>query len=424
MNNLRKNAEPLDSIEANSEINATTPANLTTVIDGLVFIAPNFTLPSSDNAVSANSRFQLNYSDNAPDVPEDGVPTVVASQPTSPLPSPDHNLEIHSKIFGFRGANASFCEENCEPPDPVIAAGRDHIVEIVNELMAIYDKQGHLKMNTTLLDAFSLLSGGIRNPLTSDPNIVYDFKENRWFASFMVINEKNPTPSKIAVLIAASKDSNPMGLWYSQNVRVDGENPLFKECVDRPMIGISDTKLFLSANLAPTNGSGFCREGEPDHYQILVGNKTDLLNSENKFRPFRMVGGVALSLVPVKSYGIGQGICLVSTSATPSRFIWLYSLNITNDKLTNSSNRFTLINQTFLPRGSLQPDTEKRIHTGDSRILDEHTTTGKFGRHIIQVCKTKVDEHARDCIRFIQLLTGNSSSSVNCNSNINMSLYI
>ena len=47
-------------------------------------------------------------------------------------------------------------------------------------------------MNTTLLDAFSLLSGGIRNPLTSDPNIVYDFKENRWFASFMVINEIKP----------------------------------------------------------------------------------------------------------------------------------------------------------------------------------------------------------------------------------------
>ena len=73
VNNLRKNAGPLDSIEANLETNAAIPANLTTVIDGLAFIAPNTNLLSSDDAISANSRFQLNYSDDAPDVPEDGV---------------------------------------------------------------------------------------------------------------------------------------------------------------------------------------------------------------------------------------------------------------------------------------------------------------------------------------------------------------
>jgi hypothetical protein len=73
------------------------------------------------------------------------------------------------------------------PPDPIVAAGPNHLVEAVNANFAIFTKTGTRLSNTTFRSLFSSLSPG---PILSDPQVSYDELSGRFI---LAIADINPT---------------------------------------------------------------------------------------------------------------------------------------------------------------------------------------------------------------------------------------
>src|SRR5260370_5517197 len=80
---------------------------------------------------------------------------------------------------GFDGLNMTqSCQ--CFPPDPIIAAGPNHVFEMVNLEGAIYNKQGTSVESFTLQSFYNTTS----THRLSDPKVLYDSITGQWFTSF------------------------------------------------------------------------------------------------------------------------------------------------------------------------------------------------------------------------------------------------
>ncbi|HEU5120609.1 MAG TPA: hypothetical protein VFT71_06450, partial [Candidatus Nitrosocosmicus sp.] len=306
--------------------------------------------------------------------------------------------------------------DNCIPADIQISVGKDHIIEMVNEYIGIFDKQGNLLRNETIIQFFRILNGSIENPITSDPYIVYDHIQNKWFVSLMILDVKAPTPSNRVILLSESANDNPLGVWNSKIVRLDTDT--FAKCIDRPALSITQKYLVVSANMGPQNRTGYCSGEAPVGSKLIVLNKNDLM-LEDDLSFFNLTQYGQLSLLPINSKGIGNSICFIGNTMAAGENVWLYSVKNINDTFVLSKAKLgPFLNPMYNPTGGIQPnlDTgdEKILHTGDSRILDTSYHEGKIWNVFNTSCKVTQDNQARTCIGLFQINTGNSSSQLNC----------
>jgi hypothetical protein len=117
-----------------------------------------------------------------------------------------------------------------EPPDTQIAVGSTRIVEMVNEVMQIYDKSGSPIANTTTsLEQFFLVNSywtatyfNGETFVTADPRVLYDATSGRWWASLLGFG---PSTFDSLTFVAVSKTSDPAGAWWIY--AVDGEGGPF-----------------------------------------------------------------------------------------------------------------------------------------------------------------------------------------------------
>jgi cysteine-rich repeat protein len=144
------------------------------------------------------------------------------------------------------------------PPDPHVAVGPDHVVDVVNLAYAIYTDTGGLLESDTLANFFGgLVDGGL-----ADPRVIYDQFEDRFV---LILLEIGPgTNAKI--LFGVSDDGDPIGNWnvteIDSNVAFPAEGPLPAEgsFSDYPAIGLDDQAVYITTNQFG-NASGEFREG-------------------------------------------------------------------------------------------------------------------------------------------------------------------
>ncbi|MCH8304252.1 MAG: T9SS type A sorting domain-containing protein [Candidatus Marinimicrobia bacterium] len=95
------------------------------------------------------------------------------------------------------------------PPDPTIDVGPDHVVQMVNILFAIYDKQGDLLLgplrNNVLWAGFG---GPCQNDNDGDPIVLYDHLADRWILSQFTFT------SDFSMCYAVSVTGDPTGAYY------------------------------------------------------------------------------------------------------------------------------------------------------------------------------------------------------------------
>lgn len=129
------------------------------------------------------------------------------------------------------------------PPDPILAAGPDHIVVVVNSSWAIYTKTGTKLFQTTLGNWFSNVLPGA-DPF--DPKIIYDHHAGRWI--ILALAGIDTTPSYY--LISVSQTSDPTGLWWNWALRadIDGSNPT-NNWADYPGLGFDEgSAIYITSN--------------------------------------------------------------------------------------------------------------------------------------------------------------------------------
>ncbi|MBI2429806.1 MAG: T9SS type A sorting domain-containing protein [Ignavibacteriales bacterium] len=98
-------------------------------------------------------------------------------------------------------------ETHYVPPDPIIAAGNEHIIAAVNSTFRIFDKNGAILKT---IDADEWFSAVIPNASTFDPIVMYDHFDDRWIFEMLHVDD---ALKKAFILLAVSDDGNPLGQW-------------------------------------------------------------------------------------------------------------------------------------------------------------------------------------------------------------------
>lgn len=150
-------------------------------------------------------------------------PEFILHPPRTPMPAPtgpegsnlvnDPSVLPNSRILGPPPITLSSFMGNNQfggfPPDPIIAAGPNHLMHLVNSSFRISDKAGNT-LKTISADAW--YSSVLPNPGAFDPKVFYDFHANRWV---MVWDNQNSTTQTSFFLVSVSDDDNPLGVWFN-----------------------------------------------------------------------------------------------------------------------------------------------------------------------------------------------------------------
>ena len=113
------------------------------------------------------------------------------------------------------------------PPDPITAAGPNHLMAAVNSDFGIFDKSGTLlkRIDATVWFQNVLATlGPCDSPAGSelgcvfDPKVIYDHHSDRWAITYLAVNR---TIGESWILLSVSDDADPNGLWC--NWALDGD---------------------------------------------------------------------------------------------------------------------------------------------------------------------------------------------------------
>ncbi len=165
---------------------------------------------------------------------------------TQCTPEIDHQNGEQIPNISFQGLQF----DGSDPPDPVLAVGLDHLIQLCNGSIGIFTKAGILVYSFTPACWFNNV-----NPLNSDeariydPKIIYDQYYDRWVIIYLNRSVEGDIIDS-NYLLSVSQSSDPTGLWW--NYKIDGsffggtEHENFFP--DYPSIGFNSESIIISAN--------------------------------------------------------------------------------------------------------------------------------------------------------------------------------
>jgi len=168
-----------------------------------------------------------------------------ANERDDPARAPHGTLrpKTSSVLAGFRG----FTDTGVRPPDPIVAAGPDHVVVAVNSSWAVYTKSGTTVFDTTAFGWFLPVLEKVPNGdlVPYDPQVAYDQFRGRW----ILLYSATDTTSESFLLVSVSSSSDPTGPWFSWALPgdVNGTVPS-GNFSDFPALGYDDTAIYVATN--------------------------------------------------------------------------------------------------------------------------------------------------------------------------------
>ena len=138
-----------------------------------------------------------------------------------------------------------------EPPDPDIAVGPTHIVEVVNSTIAIFTKNGNKVFEQTGQNFFKSVSP---ESFDFDPKIIYDQVAKRFVYVDLGLNDQS-TGGTASLLIGVSNTSDPTGTWKLFKVDVKQTNGSNNFWWDYPGMGYNKDMICFSGNMFAMQGS-------------------------------------------------------------------------------------------------------------------------------------------------------------------------
>lgn len=323
-------------------------------------------------------------------------------------------------VTGFAGVSANTTNEaNIEPPDPFLAVGPDSVVQMVNLLARVTDRNGaSLAPDITLGDFFLLPNDG--NFADTDPRVVYDSLHSRWIAteaSWDCSPNLAPVPpDQVAHIghgyldVAISDTADPTGTWQVYFRTYWDQFP------DYPGLGTSTDKVALSANVfamtAPTPGQLDCIGTSSTGADTTVFDWTDLANGGDlHFRSIAPFTSPLFTLRPA-----------VQSPATSPDMYWVaYTPNSApgwdevQGRITGSvgagtiastgTNLSGLMTTPIAPDAPNQPGPATIADAVDERITDAIWQANKLTWVATYKCTPSGDSSSRDCVRVSQLAT-------------------
>jgi hypothetical protein len=132
------------------------------------------------------------------------------------------------------------------PPDPILAAGPNHLISAVNDQFAAYSKSGSMLFQK---DANSWFSNVLPNIKTLggafDPKVIYDEAAGRWILVYLATDDKTES----WVLLSVSNGADPTGSWCNIPLRgdVNGTTPS-GNWSDYEGVGLDNQAVYITTN--------------------------------------------------------------------------------------------------------------------------------------------------------------------------------
>ncbi len=260
------------------------------------------------------------------------------------------------------------------PPDPQVAAGPNHVVVVINSLMAIYDKAGSRIGGYQQLSTF-FSSLGVAGDIY-DPRLIYDQNDNRFILSAANVDLTTFTGGN--VLLAVSQTSDPTGAWNKYAIDFRGRNlsNTADTIPDFPTLGLSSSAVYISTGQFVVNPN--CLQSDTCSFSdtwikvvglpaLLAGNST---LSVSTFKNVKTATGLAaFTIEPALTYGTAPSEFLVAAefSANPGSTLNLFSINLSGTPVLTSAN--LTVPSFGVPPDAVQPNTSVLIATNDFRML-------------------------------------------------------
>jgi len=268
------------------------------------------------------------------------------------------------------------------PPDPIGAAGPNHVVNVVNSSIEWFTKSGTNQSRQSLQNFFSSLS-----PLTHtfDPKVIYDQYADRFVVVALEATDvsKGYSANTSRIFLAVSDDSDPNGTWHYHAINskliADGDS-----CwADYPGFSVDAQAVYVNVNMY-TFDSLLYRDtflwivdkgmGNGGLYEGGSANAT-------KYEPYNIVGQSQFSLTtqPAHMFGTaptGVGTFLVSYSGlTDNTNEYLQIIRVNNPVgATSFSHQFVNVgNIEHMPLSTFpdapQLNSAQKIEVNDNRLL-------------------------------------------------------
>ncbi|MDT7891323.1 MAG: hypothetical protein RQ952_01125 [Thermoproteota archaeon] len=289
--------------------------------------------------------------------------------------------------FSFKGDS----ESNGYPPDVQIAVGPNHVVEMVNRKITIFDKNGNLLQQKTLYQFFNFPT----SDNVGDPRIFFDIESQRFFA---ISSDFNAGIVKIAV----SKTSDPTGDWYIYSL-----NDEQGRCTDYPILGLSSDKVAITSNIFDN-----CSISNPSYLwvRLWILDKNQLINGYSSLSIYTTTYSNYFSIYPAKSLGGTSTLYMVSTGSGDTSTV-VYFVVDGNPSSNNVQISIYYLSVRYIasPLNAPQRGTLATINTDDARVLDATWYQNKLWFTTHERCIPQNDSTQRDCIRLISIATTTSS---------------
>ncbi len=207
-------------------------------------------------AVAAEMQFAVE--NPAPIGPPESTPRERAAQHEfnfdfdSPAPLPQNTFEG----IDF-DENADLTGFFIIPPDPIAAAGPDHIVSVVNSSIEWHGKTGGLQASLSLEDGFFSPLSPQDRPF--DPKVIYDQYADRFVVIALVqVDNGAFNPNNVSrILVAVSDDENPNGIWYLGSINSRLNLGFLSSWADYPGLAIDEEAVYITANMFQFGFNGF-----------------------------------------------------------------------------------------------------------------------------------------------------------------------
>ncbi|GJQ63110.1 MAG: hypothetical protein SCALA702_21630 [Melioribacteraceae bacterium] len=129
------------------------------------------------------------------------------------------------------------------PPDPYVAVGPNHIIQVVNSTFRISTKDGQTLRTITGNSWFSSTHSGAN---VFDPKVIYDHFDERWVMVWLHLNEFS---NEAYFLVSVSDDSDPTGVWYNWKLNsTTNGNSYAGNWADYQGVGYDDKAIYITSN--------------------------------------------------------------------------------------------------------------------------------------------------------------------------------
>ncbi len=157
------------------------------------------------------------------------------------------------------------------PPDPIVAAGPNHLVAAVNSKFGIFSKSGTLLFQTAANSWFSNVLPNITALGGAfDPKVIYDPAAGRWILVYLATD--NETESW--VLLSVSNTSDPTGNWCNIPLRGDRNGSSASgNWSDYEGVGLDNQALYITTNQFQLTPAG---DGKFQYSRLRIIPKSQL----------------------------------------------------------------------------------------------------------------------------------------------------